>query len=648
MSKYPTAFMGLSSFLLKSMAWRRHICCVAGAISCVLTCFTYQDVSAIEPKRVLLLRYSVGYSDSLARNARGELERQSRADLQIYDALFTTARVDDESALARYADYLGTLFPDQRLDLAVAIGSPAVNFFKRYGRPLFPSTPLLAVAQESRLPRNLGQLETAAATSINLVGAVETIIKVLPETTNISVVIGNSPLEQYWLAKARVEFRPFESRVSFRWLNDLSFDDILKHAAALPPRSAILYINLLSDALGAAYQDHEVVSKLYALAKAPIFTYDDGDFGQGIIGGTLLSAQGASQDIASIALRMLRGEELGGVTISGLGTGATPKFDWREMQHWGISESDLPSGSEIYFRVPTAWEIYRGQIVAIATALLMQMLLIVALFYERHRRRCAEAASREHMSELAHMNRTATAGQLSATIAHEVRQPLAAISANVSAGLRWLTKAPPDLGEARAAFARIVGAVTHANDVIDTIRSMFKKGDGERFALNANALIEEVLALVRSDLQRRTVLVETRLGAGLPEIVANRVQLQQVILNLIANAIEVMASTSDHDHVLRVTSDKQEPSGVLITVEDSGPGIEPENIERIFKPFYTTKPEGMGMGLAICRSIVESHGGRLFATPGRSRGLALHIELPARATVETRNVGAEAADSVSA
>jgi hypothetical protein len=181
----------------------------------VLACFTCQVASATEPRRVLILRYSVGYSDLLARNVRAELEQQSLGDLQIYDALFTTARVADESAIARYGDYLATLFPEQRLDLAVTIGSPAVYFFQRYGRQFFPSTHMLAVGQESRLPSNLGQLETAAAVSLDLVGGVENILKVLPETTNVSVVIGNSPLEQYWLTKARIAFQPFAGRLSF-------------------------------------------------------------------------------------------------------------------------------------------------------------------------------------------------------------------------------------------------------------------------------------------------------------------------------------------------------------------------------------------------------------------------------------------------
>jgi signal transduction histidine kinase len=629
------------------MAYHQHICALAAVISCALACFGCQAASGTELKRVLLLRYSVGYSDLLARNARAELERQSPSVLQIYDALFTAARVGDENALARYADYLGSLFPDQRLDLAVTIGSPAVNFFQRYGRQLFPSTPTLAVAQESRLPPNLGQLETAAATSIDLVGAVESILRVLPETTNVSVVIGNSPLEQYWLAKARLAFRPFENRVSFRWLNDSSFDDILKHAAALPRRSAILYINLLSDALGAAYEDHEVVSKLCAVAKAPIFAFDDSVFGQGIVGGPLLSTQAISGDIASIALRILRGEALGGVTISELGIDAMPKFDWREMQRWGISESGLPPGSKIYFRDPTAWERYRWQMVAITTALLVQMFLIVGLFYERHRRRRAEATSRQHLSELAHMNRSTTAGELSASIAHEVKQPLAAITANGGAALRWLAKATPDLDEARAALERIVDGARHAGEVIDTIRSMFRKSDDERLALKPDLVIEEVLALLHGDFQRRGISIQTRLHAGIPEIEANRVQLQQVILNLLVNAAEAMDSVTDRARILKITLNRKEPSDIVITVEDSGPSLEPKDIERIFEPFYTTKPAGMGLGLAICRSIVEAHGGRMFATPGRWYGLAVHISIPATVIGAVQKVRGGVADAVS-
>jgi signal transduction histidine kinase len=229
-----------------------------------------------------------------------------------------------------------------------------------------------------------------------------------------------------------------------------------------------------------------VVSRLHVVAKAPIFTFDDSDFGQGIVGGRVPSTNDLGRDYVNAALRILRGESLGGLKIPGLVSGP-PKFDWREMQRWGISESRLPPGSTIYYRDPSVWERYRWQIAAIAAALLVQTLLIAGLFFERHRRRKAEAVSRERLSELAHMNRRRTAGELSASIAHEVKQPLAAIAANGSAGLRWLAKATPNLGEARAAFQHIVDAAHRAGDVIDTIRSMFKKSDDEKIALTPAA-----------------------------------------------------------------------------------------------------------------------------------------------------------------
>jgi C4-dicarboxylate-specific signal transduction histidine kinase len=314
------------------------------------------------------------------------------------------------------------------------------------------------------------------------------------------------------------------------------------------------------------------------------------------------------------------------------------------MQRWGISEDRLPPGSIVYYRDPTAWQQYRWQIVSIAGALLLQTLLIVGLFYERHRRRDAEAASRLHLSELAHMNRSSTAGELSASIAHEMLQPLAAIMTNGNAGLRWLANAAPNIDRARASIEGTIAAARHAGNVIHTIRSMFKKGHDEKVALNPNLLIEEVLELLHVNLRRRRISVETRLTADLPEIMGNRVQLQQVILNLLFNAVDAMNSGTDGNCMLKITASRQEPSGALITVEDSGPGVAPENMTRIFEPFYTTKPQGMGMGLTICRSIVEAHGGCLVATPSRLGGLAMQISLPASANGRALLVDADAAE----
>lgn len=273
-------------------------------------------------------------------------------------------------------------------------------------------------------------------------------------------------------------------------------------------------------------------------------------------------------------------------------------------------------------------EQHGGPILLIAAALLLQTAVIVALLWQNRRTRRAELAARQQLTEIARMNRMAAAGELSASISHEIKQPLAAIAANASAALRWLSRATPDMGEARAALERIVGEAHRASDVIGTVRAMFKHAGDDKAPVNVNVLIREVLVLVRGDLEKRRIAVETDLPAGLPDVVGCQAQLQQVLLNVVTNALEAMDSVAERARKLRVTSRPHETDGVLITVEDSGTGIDPRNAKQIFEPLYTTKSQGMGLGLSICRSIVEAHGGRLSASPGVLHGLALRILLP--------------------
>jgi len=269
-----------------------------------------------------------------------------------------------------------------------------------------------------------------------------------------------------------------------------------------------------------------------------------------------------------------------------------------------------------------------GPILLVVLVLALQSAAIVALVLKNRRTRAAERAVRAQLIQMAQLNRLAAAGELSASISHEVKQPLAAIAANASAALRWLARATPDMVEARAAIERIIGEAHRASDVIGDIRAMFKPAADARAPVDVNAAIREVLALVHADLESRRIAVETDLPDGLPAVVGSPPQLQQVLLNVVTNAVEAMDHVAERERRLRVTSRPHESDSVLITVEDSGAGIDPRDAKQIFEPFYTTKQHGMGLGLSICRSIVEAHGGRLTAAPGALHGLALRISLP--------------------
>jgi PAS domain S-box-containing protein len=231
-------------------------------------------------------------------------------------------------------------------------------------------------------------------------------------------------------------------------------------------------------------------------------------------------------------------------------------------------------------------------------------------------------------AELARVTRTMAMGEMAISIAHEIKQPLAAIAANGNAGLRWLAMATPDIERARAILKRIVNDTHSASEVIDSIRSMFKNESPAKTQLDVNELVREALMLVRVEVENQRVSICTELSTDLPQVPANQVQLRQVMVNLIMNAVEAMSTVKNRARVLRIKTEAHTLNGVLITVEDSGTGIDPQNLDRVFDAFFTTKSQGMGMGLSICRSIIESHDGSLLVTPAQSHGSTFHVSLP--------------------
>jgi signal transduction histidine kinase len=240
-----------------------------------------------------------------------------------------------------------------------------------------------------------------------------------------------------------------------------------------------------------------------------------------------------------------------------------------------------------------------------------------------------ERQYREMQSELARANRVATMGQLTASIAHEIKQPIATARNNAAAALRFLDKSPPDVAEVREALTCIVSDADRANDVVDRIGSLIKKAPPRKEVVDLNAAILEVTALTRGEEVKSGVTVGTQLAGDLPPIRCDRVQLQQVMLNLIVNAIQSMSGVEDGSRELHISTARIEPEGACVAVRDTGPGLRPESLPRLFEPFYTTKSEGMGMGLSICRSIVEAHRGRLWATTCEPRGALFQFTIPA-------------------
>jgi len=593
--------------------------------------FAMTGAALSEPKRVLLL-HSFGRDfapwNEYARTIREELVRRSPEPVDIFEASLATARfADDEEG--PFVDYLHALFVKRKLDLIVTIAAPAASFFQRHRQQLFPSTPMLITALEQRRVAltALTANDTVVASTIDFAGVVENILRVLPETANIAVVIGDSPIERYWVEQIRDELKPFNDRIVFTWLNDLSLDQMIKRVAALPPRSAIFFGILSVDAAGVPHEEAKALRELHAAANAPIFSYGDAFFGDGIVGGPLGSIENVGRQAAGVAVRILGEEAPGSIKTAPIGF-VTPKFDWRELQRWNISESRLPEGSEVHFRDPSLWEQYRPQVTAVVAALLLQAVIISWLLVERRRRYLAQAEASSRRREVVRLNRVTTANVLSSSIAHELNQPLGAILSNTEAAQILLRANPPDLGQIGEILSDIVRDEQRASEIIFGLRNLLNdRKEADLRALDLNDIVPELVKIVTPEITKRGVILRTALTPDTLPVRADPIHMQQVIMNLIMNGMDAMEDEPGPRNLTIRTRRNAEYDFAEVRVSDSGKGIPEDKLTNIFDAFVTTKPQGTGLGLPIARTIVESYGGTIWGE-NRHRGALFSFTIP--------------------
>jgi signal transduction histidine kinase len=297
------------------------------------------------------------------------------------------------------------------------------------------------------------------------------------------------------------------------------------------------------------------------------------------------------------------------------------------MQRFGLTESGLPPGSTVYFRQPTLWEQYPRQIALAIGALLVQAALIAFLLHERRRRQFAEVQSRQRMTELAHVNRFSTAGELTASIAHEINQPLGAILSNAETVQAILKSPNPDINEVQEIMGDILKDDHRASEVIRRMHSLLKKVPFELGNLDLNDVARETVEFLSSLAVGRKVEVASVISPDTLPILGDRIQLQQVIVNLVVNGIDAMKDTPTEHRIISIRTSRVENFAEL-SVSDRGPGIPEDKLKEVFEPFFTTKGEGMGMGLSIARTIVEAHHGLIWAKNRDHGGVSFRIRLP--------------------
>jgi signal transduction histidine kinase len=584
-----------------------------------------------EPKRIMML-HSFGprfkpWSD-YEQYIRSEISRRWQKPVDFLDQSLVNTRLEDENAEAIFADYLRALYTNRPVDLIVAIGAPAAAFVQRYRPRLFPATPMILTAVEQRRVQyeKLTENDTVVAVAHDFPAAFDNILRVLPLTKTIAVVNGVSPNEKFWLGEMRRELAPLTERVELRWYDEKSFEEILIDAADLPPHSAIFWHLMNVDAAGVAHEANAALNKLSSLANAPIFSYDSSFFGEAIVGGPMHSVQQSGQITAAVAIRILTGEKAGDIKTPPTGF-ASPIFDWRQMHRWGIDQSNLPAGSAMYFREPTAWERYSWQIALIIGIILVQAALIALLLQEHRRRQRAEVQSRQRMAELAHVNRFSTAGELTASIAHEINQPLGSILTNAETAEEILKSSSPDIAELREIISDIVHEDRRATEVIRRMRALLKRAPFEQKQFDLNEVVQETIRFFSALAVGRKFGMGNVITAEALPVLGDRIQLQQVILNLVMNGIDAMSDMPSEDRIISIRTSRLENFAQL-SIADSGPGIPEDKLKEIFEPFFTSKVEGMGMGLSIARTIIEAHHGLVWAENRDHGGATFRVSLP--------------------
>jgi len=528
-----------------------------------------------------------------------------------------------EESLKRH---LREKYRDRPIGVIVANGAGTLEYVLRWREELWPGVPtvfaLLDAAQLSKLGRPANV--TGVLSKNSLAGAVKAARAVVPGLDTI-VMVGDSWDRQALFRQWGEEIPAATAGLTVVDLVGQKMSDIRKRVAELPERSAIVYSGVFSDGEGTYFPPATALGMIAEKANRPIVVGAEPLLAAGAVGGYSLIAADIGAAAAKLALRVLAGDRAD--DIPPVIQETKPLFNWKQMQRWNVGESSLPEGSEIRFRERTFFERYRWQSMAVIAALLIQAGLITFLLHERHLRRDAETEARNRMSELAHVNRQATAGELSSSIAHELNQPLGSILANAETAELILQSPSPDLQEVREILADIKRDDQRAGEVIRRLRGYLTRTPFETREIDLNAIMGEAFKFLSVQASARNIALYLQTSPDELRIKGDPVQLQQVILNLVVNSMDALAAIPYGRTVIGRT-ELNGGSSVEISISDSGPGIPPDKLSQVFDPFFTTKDQGMGIGLSIARTIILAHKGRIWAENQAGGGAAFHFTLP--------------------
>jgi len=568
------------------------------------------------PRSVLIIdQYGPGlpFSAGISSGIRAAMISGSATQVTVYHELLDVSRFRGPVYEHSLNAHFRVKYRDKPVGVIIAVGPAALDYVLRSRAELWLKIPVvfafvdrLTISQLTLPPDVTGT--TLQSHPRDMISVARTLV---PDIKRIALV-GDPPENQTYYRDLKKEIPIVAADLEFIDLTGLTMTELRTRVAALPDHTVILHTSIYSDGEGNSLIPADAVALVAETANRPIVVDLDSHFGRGTVGGLITSSSSLGEAAAKIALRILDGENASNISIKESQL-ARPIFDWRQLKRFGISETRLPAGSEVRFRELTAWEQYSSQITIIFAALLAQTAMIGWLLFERKRRRFAELESGDRLREVIHLERVAAVGAMSASIAHELTQPLQSILTDAETAEFLVAANPIDRDRLKETIADIQKSDERAAEIIAHMRLLLKKQGEVVQELNLSDAIREVLNIIEPEAKKKGILVSDYQAPGALRVRADRVHLEQVIMNLATNAIDAMKDCAPGTGKLTLQTAMVGDSKVEVSVSDTGTGIPNDKLKGVFETFYTTKQQGTGLGLSIVRTIVETYGGKIWA-----------------------------------
>jgi signal transduction histidine kinase len=591
-----------------------------------------------EAKNVLIL-----FSNARLLPANVEAEAAIRATLakskgrpaEVFAEFLDSPRFGGERYATTMATYLHEKYAFRPPNAIVAAGDNALAFLLRYRREIFPAAPIIHMGVSRAELRGIGPMPSdvvGVPADFDFSGTIDLALKACPKVRRLFVVTGASATDRAFEARARADFARFAGRLSTEFLSALPTGELLERVGTLGPDAIVFTTGYFEDGDKKMFTPRDTAAGLARAAAAPVYVPWNTFLGTGVVGGRMPTFEGIGRQAAEIVADLLEGTAPAALPVPS----AVPMeihLDWRQARRWGIGERDVPPGTVWHFREPTLWQSHRNWLIAAAGALAFQAALIAGLLFQRRRRREAILAADQDRLRLVRASRLALAGELTGSIAHEINQPLGAILSNAAAAELILASGGDRREEVLQILADIRRDDQRASDVIRRLRVLLAKNEVERKPFELNEVLSDIEPVLQAEARRRKMTLVFRPAASPVTLIGDRIQLQQVLINLVLNAMDAAADVPEDRHTVVLSAEKT-ADGIAVTVRDRGHGIAPADLPRIFDSFFSTKSHGVGLGLSITRTLVETHGGRVWAENGPGEGATFHVELPAAGGVD--------------